>query len=120
MTGTDRRRGTGGGGQFGIVVEFVFKVHPPVGPISSGILAFPGTEIDKILAIIPVCAFRFAFGPRSICLTVCAAGMEEDPNVEGALHDELLQTCPALQGRFLAFSAISTNTNSHHFASLRL
>ncbi len=36
------------------MVEFVFKVHPAVGPISSGILAFPGTEIDKILAIIPV------------------------------------------------------------------
>ncbi|TBU47887.1 FAD-binding domain-containing protein [Dichomitus squalens] len=43
----------GGGGQFGVVVEFVFKTHPPAGPISSGILAFPGTEIDKILAIIP-------------------------------------------------------------------
>ncbi|TFK85256.1 FAD-binding domain-containing protein [Polyporus arcularius HHB13444] len=31
----------GGGGQFGIVVEFVFKVHPYAGPFTGGLLVCP-------------------------------------------------------------------------------
>ncbi|KAI0824925.1 FAD-binding domain-containing protein [Trametes gibbosa] len=42
----------GGGGQFGIVVEFVFKAHPYAGPFGSGIIAYPGTEITSVLQII--------------------------------------------------------------------
>ncbi|KAH9849000.1 FAD-binding domain-containing protein [Lenzites betulinus] len=42
----------GGGGQFGIVVEFIFKVHPYAGPFGSGIIAYPGTEIANVLEII--------------------------------------------------------------------
>ena len=62
-------------------------MHPAVGPISSGILAFPGTEIDKILAIIPVCTPR----PSLVqSLIACPVGMEEDTDGEGALYDELL------------------------------
>ena len=45
----------GGGGQFGIVVEFTFKVYPPAGPIGSGILAYPGTELENVLKVIKVC-----------------------------------------------------------------
>lgn len=44
----------GGGGQFGIVAEFVFKVHPYSGPFSSGVIAYPGAEIENILQIINV------------------------------------------------------------------
>ncbi|EIW51598.1 FAD-binding domain-containing protein [Trametes versicolor FP-101664 SS1] len=44
----------GGGGQFGIVVEFVFKTHPYAGPFGSGVIAFPGTELASILQIIKV------------------------------------------------------------------
>ncbi|GJE93919.1 FAD-binding domain-containing protein [Phanerochaete sordida] len=39
----------GGGGQFGVVVELVFKVHPYAGPFGAGVLAFPGTEIEKVV-----------------------------------------------------------------------
>ncbi|KAI0765190.1 FAD-binding domain-containing protein [Fomes fomentarius] len=42
----------GGGGQFGIVVEFVFRAHPYAGPFSAGVLAYPGVEIDNILQVI--------------------------------------------------------------------
>ncbi|KAI0634698.1 FAD-binding domain-containing protein [Trametes polyzona] len=42
----------GGGGQFGIVVEFVFKTHPYAGPYGSGIIAYPGTEFENVLRII--------------------------------------------------------------------
>lgn len=44
----------GGGGQFGIVVGFVFRAHPYAGPFSAGILAYPGVEIDNILVVINV------------------------------------------------------------------
>lgn len=46
------RANAGGGGQFGIVVEFVFKAHPSAGPFGSGVLAYPGTEIEKVLKVI--------------------------------------------------------------------
>ncbi|KAI0674668.1 FAD-binding domain-containing protein [Trametes maxima] len=42
----------GGGGQFGVVVEFVFKTHPPAGPFGSGVIAYPGTELANVLQII--------------------------------------------------------------------
>ncbi|KAI0336576.1 FAD-binding domain-containing protein [Cubamyces sp. BRFM 1775] len=42
----------GGGGQFGIVVEFVFKTYPYAGPFASGIIAYPGTEFTNVLKII--------------------------------------------------------------------
>ncbi|KAG7089811.1 hypothetical protein E1B28_011460 [Marasmius oreades] len=42
----------GGGGQFGIAVEFTFKVHPSAGPFGSGIIAYPGSELPQVLRII--------------------------------------------------------------------
>ncbi|KAK7039153.1 hypothetical protein VNI00_010057 [Paramarasmius palmivorus] len=42
----------GGGGQFGIVVEFTFKVYPYVGPIGSGMIAYPGSELGQVLKTI--------------------------------------------------------------------
>ncbi|KAI0747192.1 FAD-binding domain-containing protein [Daedaleopsis nitida] len=42
----------GGGGQFGIVVEFVFKTHPFSGPFCSGLLVYPGSEFDGVLETI--------------------------------------------------------------------
>ncbi len=49
----------GGGGQFGIVVEFVFKVHPYTGPFTGGLLVCPvadKADLAKILDLITVCA----------------------------------------------------------------
>ncbi|KAI8971293.1 FAD-binding domain-containing protein [Trametes punicea] len=42
----------GGGGQFGIVVEFVFRTHPYAGPFGSGVVAYSGTELGNVLKII--------------------------------------------------------------------
>lgn len=49
----------GGGGQFGIVVEFVFKVHPYAGPFTGGMLVYPVAkkmDLTRILDTITVCA----------------------------------------------------------------
>ncbi|KAH9930455.1 FAD-binding domain-containing protein [Epithele typhae] len=49
----------GGGGQFGIVVEFVFKVLPSVGPISAGFMAFPGSAVESLAKTLSVsCALQ--------------------------------------------------------------
>ncbi len=41
----------GGGGNFGIVTEFVFRLHP-VGPqITAGLIAWPASEADAVLAL---------------------------------------------------------------------
>ncbi|KAI0699165.1 FAD-binding domain-containing protein [Cerioporus squamosus] len=45
----------GGGGQFGIVVEFVFKVHPHAGPFTGGLLVYPivdKADLSKLLDVI--------------------------------------------------------------------
>ncbi|KAF9482343.1 FAD-binding domain-containing protein [Pholiota conissans] len=42
----------GGGNQFGIVVEFTLKAFPPGGPFTVGIIAYPGTEIEKVLKVV--------------------------------------------------------------------
>ena len=36
----------GGGGQFGIIVEFVFQVHPYAGPFTSGLLPITGSDAN--------------------------------------------------------------------------
>jgi hypothetical protein len=45
---------SGGGNQFGIVVEFVIKAFPTWGPFTVGVLAIPGKEIDETLSAIQV------------------------------------------------------------------
>ncbi|CDO72819.1 hypothetical protein BN946_scf185002.g4 [Trametes cinnabarina] len=52
-------RMAGGGGQFGIVVEFVFRTHPYAGPFGSGIIAYPGSELESVLKVIKVSLSRF-------------------------------------------------------------
>ncbi|KXN83438.1 hypothetical protein AN958_01452 [Leucoagaricus sp. SymC.cos] len=42
----------GGGGQFGVVVEFVLRAFPHAGPYTSGIMAYSGTEINNMLNVI--------------------------------------------------------------------
>ncbi|KAI0366057.1 FAD-binding domain-containing protein [Pilatotrama ljubarskyi] len=42
----------GGGGQFGVVVEFVFKTIPYAGPFGSGVIAYPGTSLADVLKTI--------------------------------------------------------------------
>ncbi|KAJ8091885.1 hypothetical protein AAF712_013556 [Marasmius tenuissimus] len=40
----------GGVNQFGIVGKFVFKAYPLPGPITVGAIAYPGTELQNVLA----------------------------------------------------------------------
>ncbi|RPD55588.1 FAD-binding domain-containing protein [Lentinus tigrinus ALCF2SS1-7] len=42
----------GGGGQFGIVVEFVFKVHPYAGPFTGGLLVYPIADKSDLRKVI--------------------------------------------------------------------
>ncbi|KAG6864776.1 hypothetical protein C0991_007190 [Blastosporella zonata] len=42
----------GGGGQFGILAEVELKVFPQVGPITSGILVYPGSELLNVLNLV--------------------------------------------------------------------
>ncbi|KAF5372441.1 hypothetical protein D9757_009925 [Collybiopsis confluens] len=42
----------GGGGQFGVAVEFTFKVYPSAGPIGAGMIGYPGSELAQVLKII--------------------------------------------------------------------
>ncbi|KAF8074147.1 FAD-binding domain-containing protein [Lyophyllum atratum] len=42
----------GGGGQFGILAEVELKAFPPVGPITTGILVYPGTERLNVLKVL--------------------------------------------------------------------
>lgn len=44
----------GGGGQFGVVVEFVFRGHPYAGPLGSGILVYSGSDVEDVLEMIKV------------------------------------------------------------------
>lgn len=45
----------GGGSQFGVVVEFVFKLYPYEGPYGSGVLAYKGSELANVTKVIQVC-----------------------------------------------------------------
>jgi len=42
----------GGGNQFGVITEFVVKTHPAPGPALVGALAYPGTELRKVLEVV--------------------------------------------------------------------
>lgn len=44
----------GGGNQFGIIVEFLFKTHPSAGPFSVGTLIYEGSEVPRVLKAIQV------------------------------------------------------------------
>jgi FAD/FMN-containing dehydrogenase len=39
----------GGFNQFGVVVEFVLKAYPPQGPFSTGVLVYPGSEVENVI-----------------------------------------------------------------------
>jgi FAD/FMN-containing dehydrogenase len=45
---------SGGGNQFGIVVEFVLKTFPAANSITMGSLVYPGTEIANVLRVVQV------------------------------------------------------------------
>ncbi|KIJ39047.1 hypothetical protein M422DRAFT_175722 [Sphaerobolus stellatus SS14] len=42
----------GGGNQFGIVIEFILKAYPPLGPYTTGSILYSGKEITKVLKAI--------------------------------------------------------------------
>ncbi|KAG6828984.1 hypothetical protein H0H92_006106 [Tricholoma furcatifolium] len=42
----------GGGPQFGVLVEVEVRCFPKVGPITSGILVYPGNEVKDVLKIV--------------------------------------------------------------------
>ncbi|KAG6916335.1 hypothetical protein DXG01_007318 [Tephrocybe rancida] len=43
---------SGGGGQFGVLAEVELKAFPQVGPITSGILVYPGNELRNVLKVV--------------------------------------------------------------------
>ena len=86
---------TGGGNQFGIVVEFIFRAYPYAGPFSSGIMAYPGSELSGVLKIIQVHGSDFIeFNFTNISLT----GVENDANLPGALYHEFFSPGSPFQG----------------------
>ena len=94
---------TGGGSQFGVVVEFVFKLYPSEGPYGSGILAYKGQEIENVIKIIQV--YHHLERSRSI-ETKGLKGLEDDTDSPGTIHLSLLPAATALSGiRVLAISA---------------
>lgn len=34
------------------MVEFVFKAHPSIGPLATGVLVYPGSEIANIIKLV--------------------------------------------------------------------
>ncbi|KAI0030101.1 FAD-binding domain-containing protein [Vararia minispora EC-137] len=42
----------GGGGQFGLVVEFTFKLYPSSGPYGTGVIVYPGDEMENVIKVI--------------------------------------------------------------------
>lgn len=49
----------GGGGQFGVVAEFVLKAHPARASTLVGALAYPAEELPKILELLKVGLLEF-------------------------------------------------------------
>ena len=46
---------TGGGNQFGIIVDFTVKAYPSRGPTTLGALGYPGTELANVIQAVKVC-----------------------------------------------------------------
>lgn len=47
---------SGGGNQFGVVVEFVLKTHPCPGPATVGLLAYQENAFPEVLRVVQVSA----------------------------------------------------------------
>jgi FAD/FMN-containing dehydrogenase len=73
----------GGGGNFGVVTEFVFRLHE-VGPqVTGGLMAWPGDRADEVLA-----TFRRLTdsAPRELTLVVVRRNAPPAPWVPAELH----------------------------------
>jgi FAD/FMN-containing dehydrogenase len=73
----------GGGGNFGVVTRFVFRLHP-VGPqITAGIIAWPASEADAVLDV-----FRrvTASAPRELTLVVLRRNAPPAPWLPESAH----------------------------------
>ena len=67
----------GGGGNFGVVTEFVFALHP-VGALQSGNVSFPLADARTALA---AAAELARTGPDELCLFVVGPGADQEDGV---------------------------------------
>lgn len=73
----------GGGGNFGVVTEFVYKLHP-VGPqVTAGLIAWPASQAESVLDL-----YRRATesAPRELTLAVLMRNAPPAPWVPEAAH----------------------------------
>lgn len=73
----------GGGGNFGVVTEFVFRLHE-VGPrVTAGVIAWPAADADRVLE-----AFRGVtdHGPRELTLAVVRRNAPPAPWLPESAH----------------------------------
>ena len=73
----------GGGGNFGVVTEFVLRLHP-VGPeVTAGLIAWPASEADAVLQLYRSAAES---APRELTLVVLRRNAPPAPWVPEAYH----------------------------------
>ena len=73
----------GGGGNFGVVTEFVFRLHE-VGPkVTAGIIAWPGSEAEGVLNVFRQVAES---APRELTLVVLRRNAPPAPWLPEAAH----------------------------------
>ncbi|MFE2754516.1 FAD-binding oxidoreductase [Actinosynnema sp. NPDC059335] len=72
----------GGGGNFGIVTEFEFRLHP-VREVTAGLLVYPGDRLADVLALYRDYA---AVEPDSVTSTVIALTAPPMPGLPESLH----------------------------------
>ncbi|MFD7659053.1 FAD-binding oxidoreductase [Actinosynnema sp. NPDC059797] len=76
----------GGGGNFGVVTEFEFRLHP-VRDVVAGLLFYPGDRLAEVLALYREHA---ATEPDSVTSTVIALTAPPMPGLPEPLHGELV------------------------------
>lgn len=103
----------GGGSQFGVVVEFVFKLFPDEGPYGAGVLAYKGQELENMIKIIQVSFPSFtalqSTTPDSL------SGLEDDADSFRTAHLALFSSGASLPGTCSSSISIQphlTSTNS--------